>query len=118
MKQLQRLILILSCVFLPFVYGETSGAYTSPHDQPQLLSYTTTSHLHSFCGNEHYRTATVNKFNLRNRGLIDFNEFFLTVSSIRIKPLFVYIHPHYKGFAAAIISVSVSLSDWRGPPMA
>ncbi|WP_343674717.1 hypothetical protein [Chitinophaga sp.] len=113
MKQLQRLILILSCILLPFVYG----GYMPSHDQPQLHSYTTT-HFHALCGNPHYRTTAVHKFNLRNRGLLDFNEFFLTVSSIRIKPLFVYIHPHYKGYADAIISVSVSLSDWRGPPVA
>ncbi|WP_147320007.1 hypothetical protein [Chitinophaga silvisoli] len=118
MKQLPRLILILSCILFPFVYGGVAGDHASPKGQPQLLSYKTPQHFHTYCGKTHFRARAVNKFNLRNRGLVDYNEYFLTVSSIRIKPLFVYIHPQYKGYTESIISVSNSLSDWRGPPVA
>lgn len=118
MKQLQRLILIVSCIFLPFIYGGVAGEYISPKGQPQLLNYNSAPHFHAICRNTHFNTSAVHKFNLRNRGLIDYNEYFLTVASIRIKPLFVYIHPTYKGYTDSFISVSISLSDWRGPPMA
>ncbi|SFW33143.1 hypothetical protein [Chitinophaga sancti] len=118
MKQLQRLILIFSCIFLPFVFGGVAGENASPKGELQLLNYKAPLYDHAYCGNLHFRATAIHKFNLRNRGLVDYDEYFLTISSIRIKPLFVYIHPQYRGYTESIISVSNSLSDWRGPPVA
>ena len=67
---------------------------------------------------QHYTESPAPRAAYRNRGVIDYNEYVLTASSIRIKPLFVYIHPCYKGYTESYISVAVSLSDWRGPPVA
>jgi hypothetical protein len=117
LKQLQRLIVILSCLFLlPFVYEGVQGELSPPGDSVQVLTYHGVHH--AACPNAHYRTATIRKFSYRNRAVIDHTEFFLTVYGTRIKPLFVYIHPNYKGFTESYISVSNSLSDWRGPPVA
>lgn len=117
LKQLQRLILILSCLFLlPFVYEGIQGELSPPGDSVQVLTYL--GEHHAVCPNPHYRSATVHRFNYRNRAVIDHTEFFLTLYSSRIRPLFVYIHPRYKGFTESYISVSVSLRHWRGPPVA
>lgn len=118
LKQLQRLILILSCAFLlPFGYEAVQGVSAHPDKAPQVVTYHG-SHLIQYCSFPHYKEASVRKFRLRTRALLDFNEFFLTVSSIRIKPVFAYIHPRYKGLTFSYISVSVALNNWRGPPVA
>lgn len=109
MKQLKQFLLVISCVFLlPVMQGgwhvpaaahQTTVQTVNSHHQPLLIENNIRQH-----------------FSYRTRALNDFHEHLLFVASIRIKSLFVYIHPCYKGYSQSYISVAVTLSDWRGPP--
>ncbi|WP_146217445.1 hypothetical protein [Chitinophaga sp. S165] len=124
MKQLKELLLFLSCIFLlPLLQGEP--AFTSTTTQTVLqahISKTTSDHgaintTADVDGTLHLSTGA-RRYNHRTRALNDYHELCLFVPSIRIKSLFVYIHAVYKGYKESYISVAVTLSDWRGPPIA
>lgn len=55
-------------------------------------------------------------FRRRPVGLNDGNELALTVYSIDIRPLFVYIYTRYRTYSQTFRNVAINLSDWRGPP--
>jgi hypothetical protein len=124
LKQLKELLLFLSCIFfLPVLQGEPS--YTPPVSQTVLQAHiSNVISDHGACDVTDDVDGTLNfsaaprRYNHRTRALNDYHELFLFVSSIRIKSLFVYIHSVYKGYKESYISVAVTLSDWRGPPIA
>ncbi|MBW8686870.1 hypothetical protein [Chitinophaga rhizophila] len=123
MKQLKRLLLFLSCVFLlPTLQGESP--FTSS-DSQTVLRPTAGSHVHTTGSNLVKRQAaiyslndTIRKYRTRTKALNDFHELCLFVASIRIKTVLLYIQPQYKGYKESYISVAVTISDWRGPPVA
>lgn len=124
LKQLKGLLLFLSCIFfLPVLQGESP--FTSSGSQSVFKACVSSSLPdHDFAeatGDIHEAqcfTGCVCKYHYRTRALNDYHELCLFVPSIRIKSLFVYIHTVYRGYKESYISVAVTLSDWRGPPLA
>lgn len=123
LKQLKGLLLFLSCIFfLPLMQGDSpfisSGSWVVSQAH---LSSIESDHSHVDITGEvdqtQFFTSRPGKYNHRTRALNDYHELCLFVPSIRIKSLFVYIHPAYRGYKESYISVSVTLSDWRGPPL-
>lgn len=125
LKQLKRLLLFLSCVFfLPLLQDEVpfiaSGSQTVIHAHTRDAISLTDSHqagVNDISGTQCFK-AGVRRYNHRTRALNDYHELCLFVPSIRIKPIFVYIPAVYGGYKDSHISVAVTLSDWRGPPVA
>jgi len=120
LKQLKGLLLFLSCVFsllllqggAPFI---SSGSRPVVHQYSADKAYTRVAdQVH----NVQCFKSGVRKYNHRTRALNDYHELCLFVPSIRIKTLFVYIPVVYSGYKNSYISVAVTLSDWRGPPLA
>ena len=121
LKQLKRLLVFLSCIFLlPALQGESP--FTSYASQT-VLRPTSDNTVHADFKNDHVSdyysiTSSRHKYNHRTRALNDFHELCLFVYSIRIRTILTYIQPRYKGYKQSYISVAVTLSDWRGPPVA
>ncbi len=123
LKQLKGLLLFLSCIFfLPLLQEESP--FISSGSQAILRAHFSDIeadpvHLEIADNVDQTQCFTSNpgKYNHRTRALNDYHELCLFVPIIRIKSLFVYIHPAYKGYKESYISVSVTLSDWRGPPL-
>ncbi|GAA3955874.1 hypothetical protein GO495_27820 [Chitinophaga oryziterrae] len=111
MKQLKRLVLLISCLFLlQIVQGEKHGTVSSAQERLVKSTYPGIKDL-SF-GEKQQR------FFYRTKALNDFHEQCFFVSSIRIRSHYVFIRSHYKGYTQSYISVAVSLNHWRGPPTA
>jgi len=123
LKQLKKLLVFISCIFfLPALQGENSFNATSSDYIFQVYHHAAVntghvSNAHALT-DVHYLKDGPARYRYRTRALNDYHEPFLFVSSIRIRSLFVYIHPQYKGYKESYISVAVTLSDWRGPPVA
>lgn len=121
LKQLKRLLLFISCIFLlPALQGESPFTSYASHT---VLRPTSANTVHAdfnknYVSDSYSITSSPHKYNHRTRALNDFHELCLFVSSIRIKTILIYIQPHYKGYKESYISVAVTLSDWRGPPVA
>jgi len=119
LKQLKRLLLFISCIFLlPALQGESP--FTS-YDSHTVLRPTSANTIHSEQAKDNAVYNIANspyRYKHRTRALNDFHELCLFVSSIRIRTILIYIQPHYKGYKESYISVAVTLSDWRGPPVA
>ena len=124
LKQLKRLLLFLSCVFLlPLLQAESP--FTASGSQPIIHTHTANviSHADSSqidvtgIGGAECIKAGIRRYNHRTRALNDYHELCLFVPSIRIKTCFVYIPAVYSGYKNSYISVAVTLSDWRGPPV-
>ena len=125
LKQLKRLLLFLSCVFLlPLLQEEApfvaSGSQTLIHAHTAtVISHADNSQIDvTAIGGTHCFKSSIRKYNHRTRALNDYHELCLFVPSIRIKTCFVYIPVVYSGYKNSYISVAVTLSDWRGPPVA
>ncbi|QHS58686.1 hypothetical protein [Chitinophaga agri] len=123
MKQLKRLLLFLSCIFLLPALQEDSPFIS--HASQTVLHPTTGNTLQTDKHKVTYHavqfesvTKRPYKYRSRTKALNDFHELCLFVSSIRIRPILLYIQPHYKGYKESYISVAVTISDWRGPPVA
>ncbi|WP_089787826.1 hypothetical protein [Chitinophaga sp. YR573] len=112
MKQLKQLVLFISCLFLlQIVQGEKHSTVSSANEE-RLVKSTHPGIKDLSFGEKRQR------FFYRTKALNDFHEQSLFVSSIRIKPLYVFIRSHYKGYTQSYISVAISLNHWRGPPTA
>ncbi|WP_143011669.1 hypothetical protein [Chitinophaga filiformis] len=124
MKQLKRLLLFLSCVFLlPLLQEESpfiaSGSQTIIHAYTaNVISHADNNQadVTAISGEQCFKSS-IRKYNHRTRALNDYHELCLFVPSIRIKTCFVYIPAVYSGYKNSYISVAVTLSDWRGPPV-
>lgn len=123
LKQLKRLLLFLSCIFLlpalqedsPFIsHASHTVLHPTAGNTVQTDKDRSTSHAVQF----ESVTNRPAKYRNRTKALNDFHELCLFVSSIRIRPILIYIQPQYKGYKESYISVAVTLSDWRGPPVA
>ncbi|WP_149695892.1 hypothetical protein [Chitinophaga sp. CF418] len=126
MKQLRGLLLFLSCVFSLLLLRDGSPFISSgPQTVIHAGSISVISHAdddqvrvsNDACDTYWFKSSS-RKYNHRTRALNDYHELCLFVPSIRIKTFFVYIPPVYGGYKASYISVAVTLSDWRGPPLA
>jgi len=129
LKQLKRLLLFLSCVFfLPLLQEESpftaSGSETIIHAYAANVISHNVSHADSnqidvtAIGDTQCFKSSIRRYDHRTRALNDYHELCLFVPSIRIKTCFVYIPAVYSGYENSYISVAVTLSDWRGPPIA
>jgi len=124
-KQLKRLLLFLSCIFfLPLLQEEVPFITSTSQTIIRAHTSSVVSHADSqqaggtaIDGVQWFKTGA-RRYNHRTRALNDYHELCLFVSSIRIKSFFVYIPVVYSGYKNSYISVAVTLSDWRGPPVA
>jgi hypothetical protein len=113
LKQLKQLVLFISCLFLlPLLAAERHRTAASAHEL--LISSPDVSHAPA----HFFLSEKIQRFSYRTKALNDFHQYFVFVSSIRIKPLFVFIRSYYKGHTQSYISAAISLNQWRGPPTA
>jgi hypothetical protein len=125
LKQLKRLLLFLSCIFflpllqeaVPFI---ASGSQTVIHTHTgNAISHADSQQAKvKDIGEMQWFKASIRRYKHRTRALNDYHELCLFVPSIRIKSSFVYIPAVYGGYKDSHITVAVTLSDWRGPPVA